>query len=155
MIIAFDHFHIMLHCECFSGFPICLHIMLHCECFSGFPICLHIMLHRGCFSGFPIYLGLWICQISEYIRDLNTRGFEYAPKLFPNMPDYAWIRLTILEFGWIFLYLPEWLLISCLLERVVTYFNKVYSLKEHKDDFLNRQNFIFSMVAGSTRFIFL
>ena len=31
----------------------------------------------------------------------------------------------------------------CLLERVITYFNKVYSLKEHVAIFVKGQNFIF------------
>ena len=35
------------------------------------------------------------------------------------------------------------IVIPCLLEGMVTYFNKVYSLKEHKE-----QNLIFSIVSG-------
>ena len=39
-------------------------------------------------------------------------------------------------------------------ERVVTYFNKVYSFKEHEVVSLKRQNLIFSIVAESTGFVF-
>ena len=41
------------------------------------------------------------------------------------------------------------IVIPCLRERVVTFFNKVYTLKEYEVVFLKRQNLIFSTVAGS------
>ena len=44
------------------------------------------------------------------------------------------------------------IVIPCLIERVVTYFNVYnlsYSLKEHKAVFWKRKHFIFSIVAGS------
>ena len=44
-------------------------------------------------------------------------------------------------------YVPN--VIPCLLEYVDTYFNKVYSLKEHEAIFLKRQNLVYSIVAGS------
>ena len=44
------------------------------------------------------------------------------------------------------------IVIPCLVECVVSYFNEVFSLKEHEAvffGFLKRQNLIFSIVAGS------
>ena len=45
------------------------------------------------------------------------------------------------------------IVISCLLECVVTYFNEVYSLKEHEVVFLKQHNLIFSIVAGGLIFV--
>ena len=50
--------------------------------------------------------------------------------------------------------LHNFIVILCLLELVVTYFNKIYSLKEHKAIFLKKQNLIFYLVAGSICFVF-
>ena len=46
------------------------------------------------------------------------------------------------------------IVIPCLVEYVETYFNKVYSLKEHEAVFLKKQNVTFSAVAGSIWFVF-
>ena len=67
------------------------------------------------------------------------------------MPEYALIYLNCLS-GFA-LYVP--IVIMCLLEWMVTYFSKVYSLKEHEAFFFNkRQNWIFSRVAASIWFVF-
>ena len=50
-------------------------------------------------------------------------------------------------FSGIVLYAP--IVKPCLFEWVITYFSKVYSLKEHEAFFFNKgQNLIFSRVAG-------
>ena len=41
------------------------------------------------------------------------------------------------------------IVISFLLECMVTYFNEVWNLKEHEAVFLKRQNLIFIIVGGS------
>ena len=46
------------------------------------------------------------------------------------------------------------MVILCLLERVVTYFNEYFSLKGHETVFLKRQNLISSIVVGSIWFNF-
>ena len=53
----------------------------------------------------------------------------------------------------IYLHLPEWLVIPCLLERVVTFFNEVY-MTDFEAVFLKRQNLIFSIVARSSSLVF-
>ena len=80
------------------------------------------------------------------------------------IPEYAWLCLNMTEYAWIYINMPEsiWVafvfhvlvVITCLLECIVIYLNKVYSLKEHEAVFLRRQNLIYSVVAGSTWFVF-
>ena len=41
------------------------------------------------------------------------------------------------------------IVIACLLERAVTYFNEYFSLKGHEAVFLKRRNLSLSIVAGS------
>ena len=66
---------------------------------------------------------------------------DYA-RVSANMPESAWVAFV--------LYVP--IVIPCLLEYVFTYFNRVYSLKEHEAVFFKRQNLIFYIVAGSISF---
>ena len=95
--------------------------------------------------------GFWTNQGSEYIKVLNTRlvlnlpGFWIRVRVLNisglhrvlNMSEYSWLCLA--EYAWICLNMPKsaWMafvlyfsiVISCLLEGVVTYFN-VYARLE-------------------------
>ena len=71
-----------------------------------------------------------------------------------NMPKYVGICVNMSKYAWVAFVIHVPILIPCLLERVVTYFNEIYSLKENEVVFLNRQYFIFSVVAGNIWFIF-
>ena len=68
------------------------------------------------------------------------------------MPEYAEICVNMPKSAWIALVLHVPIVIPSLLERVVTYFNKVYNLKEHKVVFLKRPDLFFSIVAESIWF---
>ena len=55
------------------------------------------------------------------------------------MPEYAGICMSMHKYTWrAFVICPQ-----CLFERMVTYFNEGYGLKEHEVVFLKRQNLIF------------
>ena len=97
---------------------------------------------------------------SEYIRVLNMPGYTGFWICLNNF----WTCLNMMKYVWMCLNLPEWLLfyfpivIPCLLERIVTYFN-VYTklevrVKEYHAVFLKRQNLIFSVVGQSSSFVF-
>ena len=99
-------------------------------------------------------IGFWIClwfsryQCSEYAR--FTQGPEYAWICLKN----SWICLIMPGSVWVAFVFHVPVVITCLLECIVIYLNKVYSLKEHEAVFLRRQNLIYSVVAGSTWFVF-
>ena len=101
----------------------------------------------------------WIYQCSDLSglhRVLNMP--EYAEII----PEYAWFSLNMSEYARKCVNLPEsvWkvfvfhalVVVTCLLEQVITYFSKTYSLKEDEASSLKRQNLIFSIVAGSVWF---
>ena len=135
--------------------------MLHCSYLIGFWICLRFSTCQGSeYAGVLNILGFWIYQGSEYAsgsqyaRVLNISGLLKVL----NMSDCAWICLNMPEYARICMNIPSaCLLISacCHCNPLSIYFNKVYSLKEHEAVFLKRQNFIFSVVAGSISFFFV
>ena len=122
------------------------------------------------FQGFWICFWFWICQGFQYIRVLKTSLFLSVPgfRVFQCylgflicldrpwiIPGYAWLYLNMSEYAWICLNFHEHaktariafvldvpFLILCLLKRVITYFNEVYSLKEW-DCFLEETKFSF------------
>ena len=109
----------------------------------------------------------WKNQDSEYTR------FTQGPKYARIIPEYSWLYLNMPQTGfwicqvytgsWLCLNMPKYagiclsmpksarmtfalhdpIVIPCLLEWVVTYFNEAYSLKEHNAVFVKRQNLIF------------
>ena len=111
-------------------------------------------------------LKFWIYQGSEYASSSQCQGSEYArftqgpeyvwiihefARLCLNMSEYTWICQNMCEYAYICLNgfcLLVLIVILCLLECMVAYFNKVHHLKEHEVVFLKRQNLIFSIVAG-------
>ena len=102
--------------------------------------------------------GFWIYEWSEYVRVIQDSEYTWIvaayAKLCLNMSSYAGICL---KSTWIAFALHCLIVISCLLECVITYFNvywKIDSLKKHKAVFLTRQNLIFSIVAGIIWFNF-
>ena len=66
-----------------------------------------------------------------------------------NIPEYAGIYVNILKSIGVTFVLHASIVILCLLERVVTYFDEHFSLKGHDAVFLKRQNLISSILAGS------
>ena len=115
--------------------------------YSEYPSVLNI-------PGSWIWFWFSICQSFEYARFTQSLICMNNSWMWLVMPEYVWICWNMCEYAQICLNLPEWLLfvaiiIPCLFECVVTYFNPVYSLKEHKAVFLKRENLIFSIVAGS------
>ena len=121
----------------------------------------HKILQSRLLTGFWIWLGLWfwIYQGSEYAE--FTRDSHYAWVCLSNF----WMCLNMPKYALMCPNPPEWLLyyfpivIPCLLERVLTYFN-IYTLtrscsqRDYEAIFLKRQNMIFSIVAGSIWFAF-
>ena len=112
-------------------------------------------------AGFCICPWFWICQGSEYTSVLNMLILPRVLNMseFARMiPEYAWLDLNMSKYAGICVNMPKstWIafvwhvpIVSpWLLECVVTYFNKVFSLKEHDAVFM-KQNLIFSIVAGS------
>ena len=87
-----------------------------------------------------VYTGFWICLNNSCIC--------------LKISDCAWIYMILHKSVRSAFLLHNFIVILCLLELVVTYFNKIYSLKEHKAIFLKKQNLIFSLVAGSICFVF-
>ena len=71
-----------------------------------------------------------------------------------NISEYAGLYVNILKSAWISFVLHTPIVILCLLERVITYFNEYFSLKGDEAVFLKRQKLIFSIVAGSILFVF-
>ena len=107
--------------------------------------------------------GFWIYQNSKHARVLNIHlVINMLPILrVLTMTENAWIiskysemNMNMPKSAWMtfILYVP--IVIPRPPERVVTYFNKVYSFKEHEVVSLKRQNLIFSIVAESTGFVF-
>ena len=99
--------------------------------------------------------GFWTCESCNMLglhRDLNMPEYvwivpEYA-WLCLNMPKYAGICANMPKSAWIASDLNFPIVISCLLERVITYFNvytnwKLWS-EITRDCFLTRQN-LFSL----------
>ena len=68
------------------------------------------------------------------------------------MLDYTRESLNMPKSSWIAFVLDAPIVIPHLLEYVFTYFNEVYSLKEHEAVLLKGQNLIFSIVAGGIWF---
>ena len=103
------------------------------------------------FLNMPLVLnipGFWMYQNSKYITVFEyTFGFEYS--MFSKGLEYV---RTLSEYVWIYLNIPEYAW-RCL-NGNLTYFNGVFSLREHKTVFLKRQTSIFSVVAGSIAFVF-
>lgn len=64
------------------------------------------------------------------------------------MAEYAEVCLNMPKFTRMAFVLHVTNVTPCLLERVITYFNKVYSLKEQETVFLKRQDVIYYVVAG-------
>ena len=64
------------------------------------------------------------------------------------MPDYTRICVNMAKSALMAFVLHVPIVIHCLLECLVTYFNEVYSLKKQAF-FLKRQNLIFSIIAES------
>ena len=118
--------------------------------------------------GFWIYQNseFWICWSSKYASSSQCQGSEYArftqgPEYVWIIHEFAWLCLNMSEYTWICQNMCEYayiclngfcllvlIVILCLLECMVAYFNKVHHLKEHEVVFLKRQNLIFSIVAG-------
>ena len=128
-MIAVNYFCKTLHCRCFKGYW----IDSGSEYVSSFEYtrALNIL-------GLLIYLRLWICQSSEYVshskyvRVLNMLGLHRVLNVleqFPNMSDYAWICLKIPEHGGMCLNTLFPIIISCVLECVITYFNVYMKLE--------------------------
>ena len=67
---------------------------------------------------FWIFHGSKYASNSQYVRVWNMSGLQRVV----NMPDYSWICMKS-----VFLQVP--IVIPCLLERVITWFNKIYSLQ--------------------------
>ena len=109
-------------------------------------------LHHRCLTVFWICLGFWF-ELPGFWICWDYTGFQICLNNFwicLNMPKYARICLNLTE--WLLFYFR--IVIPCLLERVVTYFN-VYTKPEIiVCVFLRRQNLIFYMVAESILFVF-
>ena len=72
-----------------------------------------------------------------------------------NVPCYAGILVNMPKSACVDFVSHDLILIPCLLEHMVIYFSKIYSLKEHETVFLKRQNLIFFfVVAGCIWYIF-
>ena len=91
----------------------------------------------------PNMKGFWICQGSEYTRVLNIpklHGLLNVPEYPLIIPENAWLSLnmlSILEHTSICANMAKsvwlnYLETPCLLKSLLTYFNKVYSFKEHE-----------------------
>ena len=116
------------------------------------------MLHHRFFTGVWICLAFSACQSSEYTSILNIplvlnmprfwiyQVFEYAYgsqyTRVLNKPGLHRV-LNMSKFTRMAFVLHVTNVTPCLLERVITYFNKVYSLKEHVAIFVKGQNLIF------------
>ena len=74
--------------------------------------------------GFWIYQGCKYTSGSEYSKVLNWPGLV-------NMPEHAGICMNMSKSAWMTFVLLDSLVIPCLLECMVTYFNEVDSLKEY------------------------
>ena len=85
-------------------------------------------------QGFWLCLWLWVCDGSEYAR--VTDGWKDSwigmsnSWICLNMLEYARICMNLPKTAWMAFYVLVPLLIFCLLERVVNYFNEVYGVKE-------------------------
>ena len=98
------------------------------------------MLHRRCFKGLWLYQdseyasgseyvsGFWLCQdcagfwIFLDMREQFVNTSDYA-WICPNIPGCTGICVNILKSAWMIFVLRFPIVISCLLECVVTYFN--------------------------------
>ena len=102
-------------------------------------------------AGFCICPWFWICQGSEYTSVLNMlilprvlNMSEYARMIHEhawldlNMSKYAGICVNMPTSTWIAFVWHVPIVSPWLLECVVTYFNKVFSLKEHDAVFMKQ-----------------
>ena len=121
--------------------------MLDCRCLTGFRICIR----------FSVYQGSEYASGYKYVRVLNIA--EFGTSQVYTRPwicmNNSWMSqfMYLTKLSWRALALHVSLIISSLLEHMVTYFNEVYSLEEHDDISLKRE-LIFSILAGSFFFCF-
>ena len=121
--------------------------MLDCRCLTGFRICIR----------FSVYQGSEYASGYKYVRVLNIA--EFGTSQVYTRPwicmNNSWMSqfMYLTKLSWRALALHVSLIISSLLEHMVTYFNEVYSLEEHDDISLKRE-LIFSILAGSFFFVF-
>ena len=96
--------------------------------------------------------GFWIHENSEFTR--VTQGLEYDWTI-PEIPEYTWLCLNMLEYAGISVHMSKsaWMVfvlhfpISAFILQSLFFLNTwiliwSYSLKEHGDVFLKRQNLI-------------
>ena len=97
-----------------------------------------ILFYIKCLKGFWLCLGFWFWIYQDFQYAGVTWDSDYASVCQNNF----WTSLSMAKYAWMCLNLPKWLLfyfpiiIPCLLERMVTYFNiyiltRSYSLRDY------------------------
>ena len=143
IIVVVDYFCKMLHLRCltwFSEYPL------------GSEYTRVLNMPR-----FWIYRGSECARVLNMALVLNMSGFGWCqdkkgPEYAWIIPEYPQICLNILKYVKIGMDMPKstcmdfalhvHIIIPCLLECMINFFNKSHSLKEHETVFLKRQNVI-------------
>ena len=125
--------------------------------------CAHVLLERK-----AKLINRFLCKKKKKIVEFPVWVYQleiFGKSSIVDVWQSFELCLNMLKYAWMFLNLPEWLLlyfpivITWLFERVVTNFNFYtwtisYSLRYYKAVLLKRQNLILTIVAESIWFVF-